>query len=68
MSNKINMSNRITKQNAYKVLQELAYQAEEMDDNESESYNELRAKILQEEIGLAIQVVEFLQNSRYAEV
>ena len=37
MSNKINMSNRITKQNAYKVLQELAYQAEEMDDNESES-------------------------------
>ena len=68
MSNKINMSNRITKKNAYKVLQELAYQAEEMDDNESESYNELRAKILQEEIGLAIQVVEFLQNSRYAEV
>ena len=68
MSNKINMSNRITKQNAYKVLQELAYQAEEMDDNESESYNELRAKILQEEIGVAIQLVEFLQNSRYAEV
>lgn len=68
MSNKINMSNRITKQNAYKVLQELAYQAEEMDDNESESYNELRAKILQEEIGVAIQLVEFLENSRYAEV
>lgn len=62
------MSNRITKQNAYKVLQELAYQAEEMDDNESESYNELRAKILQEEIGVAIQLVEFLENSRYAEV
>lgn len=68
MSNKINMSNRITKKNAYKVLQELAYQAEEMDDNESESYNELRAKILQEEIGVAIQLVEFLENSRYAEV
>ena len=62
------MNNKITKQNAYKVLQELAHQAEEMDDNESESYNELRAKILQEEIGLAIQLVEFLENSRYAEV
>ena len=56
------MNNKITKQNAYKVLQELAHQAEEMDDNESESYNELRAKILQEEIGLAIQVVEHLEK------